>query len=136
MSPVLGYSILKSHNNLNGKVTSVEKRYNERMPCHLNARIVSEDKTYDGFIENASESGIGYLITSSVPLRDELEINDNVELHFQISSDDSINLNCEVVWTKRGLFSGKTIGIGINIINPPSEYKKWIRNLLISSAPE
>lgn len=114
----------------------MEKRFCERIPCHLNARIVFQEKNYYGFIENVSESGIGYLITSSVRVKDELDVYASVELNFQISPVSSVNLNGEVIWTKRGLFSGKTIGVGISIIDPPPEYREWIKSLLLNAPLE
>ena len=106
----------------------MEKRHSERVPYHLKAKIVSADKTYDGFIENVSEDGFGYLITSLIQAPEDFAPEKMMKLAFLDHSGKTINLNCEAVWHLKTSLDYKNVFIGMKIITPSQEYDDLIRN--------
>ena len=115
---------------------NMERRFHKRIYLHMKARIISDDKTYDGYVEDVSESGIGSFVISSIKLKNTLATNDIIELNLQMPSDETMNLNCKVMWIKKGVFSDKTIGLGMQIIDTPAEYRDWINKLFLSNADD
>lgn len=105
----------------------MERRHLKRLYLHMKARIVLDEKEYDGYIENISENGIGYLLSASFKPRDELLSDKISELIVDIPPDTTVRLKCTVMWTKKGVFSSTTIGLGMKVINPPQEYIDWIK---------
>jgi len=111
----------------------MERRRHKRIYVHLKAVIMVDDQTYDGYIENISESGIGYLMSTPGRFKDDYLSNKRIELNVQMQPGKTIVLHCVGTWSKKGLGSGKTVGLGMNIIDPPPEYKDWIRNFPIDT---
>jgi len=109
------------------KRLAVERRKHRRIYFDVKARITLGDKTYDGYIGNVSESGIGYLITSSVMLNEDVPPYEVLELSFETPEGKLIEMQCEVRWSKKGFYSGKTTSLGMKIINPPPEYEQWLK---------
>jgi hypothetical protein len=107
----------------------MERRRHKRIYVHLKASIKVDEQTFDGYIENISESGVGYLMSSPGRFKDDYLTNKNIELSLQIQPDKTIVLNCVAMWAKTGLSTSKIIGIGMNIIDPPLEYGGWLRTL-------
>ncbi|KPJ99675.1 MAG: hypothetical protein AMK71_09370 [Nitrospira bacterium SG8_35_4] len=115
------------------KGKAVERRKHRRIYFDVKAGITLWDKTYEGYIGNVSESGIGYIITSSVMLKDDVPPYEIVKLSFETPEGKSVELQCEVRWSKKGLFSGKTTSLGMRIIDPPPEYEQWLKEQVDSS---
>ncbi|KPJ98069.1 MAG: hypothetical protein AMK71_12025 [Nitrospira bacterium SG8_35_4] len=109
------------------KGKAMERRKHKRIYFDVKAGITLGDKTYEGYIGNVSESGIGYLITSSVMLKDDVPPYEIIDLSFKTPEGRRIELQCEVRWSKKGLFSGKTTSLGMRIIDPPPEYDQWLK---------
>jgi len=107
----------------------MERRQHKRIYINLEAKIISDEKPYYGSIENVSESGIRYLIKSSIHDKDKFTGIEVLELYFRTESDAEMQLKCETIWTKIGLFSGEKISLGLKIIDPPTEYINWIKSL-------
>jgi hypothetical protein len=106
----------------------MEKRHSERLLCHLKAKIISAGKTFDGFIENVSEEGLEYLISSLIQVPEDFTPEKMIKLIFQNHSGETINLTCEAKWFLRSSPDSKTLTVGMKIINPPQEYRELIRN--------
>lgn len=106
-----------------------ERRRHKRIYVHLKAKITVDERTYEGYVENISESGIGYLMSSPENFKDDFLNSKEIELNIQITQDKEIVLDCVATWAKKGLTSGKTIGVGMSIIDPPPEYSEWIKVL-------
>jgi len=118
------------------KGRTVERRKHRRRYFDVKARMTLADKTCYGYIGNVSESGIGYLITSSVMLKGDVPPYEIVELSFETPEGKLIELRCEVRWSQKGLFSGKTTSLGMRIIDPPPEYQQWLKEQIESSATD
>ena len=108
----------------------MEKRRHKRVYINEKAKIILDNKSYKGYIVNASESGISFMLTSPFQVRDETADHSVVEL----SLSETERLNCEVVWNKKGSLTGNTIALGMKIINPSNEYRDWINKILISNS--
>jgi len=102
----------------------------------MKARIIFDDETYEGYIENVSENGMGSFIASSLKNKEALAYSDIIELDVENPSDKTMHLNCKVIWIKRGLFSGTIIGLGVEIIDKLAEYRDWLKTLLLIDAIE
>jgi PilZ domain len=107
----------------------MERRRHKRIYVHLKASITVDDQTYDGYIENISESGIGYLMSSPARFKDDFLSTKRIELNFQMGPGKAIVLDCVATWSKKGLGSSKIIGVGMKIIDPPLDYGDWVRSL-------
>lgn len=107
----------------------MERRRHKRIYVHLKASITVDDEMYDGYIENISESGVRFLMSSPSRFKDDFLSNKKIELNLQMQPGITIVLDCVATWAKRGVTTDKTIGVGLNIINPPIEYGEWVRSL-------
>ena len=112
----------------------MERRRHKRTTLDIKARIIINEIAYDGYISNVSESGVGYLLTSSIRIMKEIAPNEVMEVTFKIPSGKTLSLKCELVWTEKGLFSGRTVTLGLKIIDPPPDYGNWIKKLPVSKA--
>jgi hypothetical protein len=107
----------------------MEKRSANRKACNLEANIVSGGITCQGFIENVSENGMEYLMTSEIISSKNFTPDKRIELNFRIPSGEELKLDCEVRWFLRVTPEQNRLVLGMRIIDPPLEYKKFIRAL-------
>ena len=127
----------------------------KRITVSMDAKLISGKKVYDGFIENISEHGIRWyqysgfiedfstdkIYIKTAPSQIALNCNPGaiIDLEFQISSGETINLQCRVIWSKSRLHGpAKSIHfdtppsytiIGMEIIAPPHQYKKFFKSI-------
>jgi hypothetical protein len=106
----------------------MEKRRKKRKTIHLNAESISGDSNFAVFIENLSEDGI-YMITA--PSNGQLEFTPNqaVTIKLKLSSGDTIDLSCKVIWAYKLPPSGITHSVGMEVIEPPKQYKEFVKTL-------
>ncbi len=107
----------------------MEKRRSRRINVNLKAERISGDEKYGVFIENISENGIHILTTAS---RDHVKYTagTDLDLHFKLSDGKTLNLHCRVRWSCLKLPpNGLTDSIGLEIIEPPSQYIEFVRTL-------
>ncbi len=107
-----------------------ENRGYKRADVEINARIVINGEVYAGSIKNVSESGLGYLITSSLPNPDMLTPLITAGISFQVPLGQVYTLSCRTVWFSKTLPHGKTFILGMKIMDPPHAYKEWIKGLI------
>jgi hypothetical protein len=103
----------------------MERRQSARVPVNLNAKIISEDKVFDGMIENMSEDGLEYFMTSFVKVTSNFTPAKSIKLNFQIPSGEMLNLNCELIWFLETSPDEKLLGM--KVLNPPLTYRKIIK---------
>ena len=107
----------------------MERRGSRRLKVDLKAERISGRGSKTVFIENISESGILMV----VPHSDETEKfsrGADVELHFRLGPGNAIVLSCRVRWAFPGMPpDGMTDSIGLEIIEPPEAYRKFVRTL-------
>lgn len=107
----------------------MEKRRSKRIKVNLKAERISGDEKYGIFIENISENGIHILTTAS---REHVKYSagSDVDLHFKLTNGKTLNLHCKVRWScLKTPPNGLTDSIGLEIINPPSQYIDFVRTL-------
>jgi hypothetical protein len=107
----------------------MERRRYERKIVKLNAERISGNERYAVFIENISENGI-YMITAPSGVIMNYVPGTELDIKFQLSSGEILNLHCRVIWSyKRPPPDGSTDNIGMEIIDPPLRYKEFVRTL-------
>jgi hypothetical protein len=111
----------------------MDKRFYKRTSVHLKAEIISDGKSFTGSIENVAEGGVGYLINSSIEDSTDFIPKKKIEINFDPSSGNKINLECEIVWFSRPPEGTNNLTLGLKVNDPTSEYKEWIANLSGSS---
>lgn len=107
----------------------MERRRSERKTIHLKAERISGDESHAVFIENISEHGI-HIITAQAEPAEDFPPDTPLDLRFQLSSGETIELNCRVRWSYQNtLPAGLTSNIGMEIIDPPLRYREFVKNL-------
>lgn len=105
------------------------RKLTARTPVRLKAKIILGGETYPGFIQNVSESGIGYFIESVIKVEKDFTPKKMMELNFEVSSGETLKLDCEIIWCSRKSPDDKNLKIGVKIIKPSKKYKKFAKNL-------
>lgn len=100
------------------------KRYNVR----FHSVVLSKGNNYTGTIENVSEEGIGYIMSTVREALEDLLPGEIIKLIILTSSGDTLNLNCEIRWTNVHHANDK-ISMGAKIIDPPAKYKEFLDTL-------
>ncbi len=106
----------------------MEKRHFKRIAVNLKAERISGDTTHGVFIENVSEKGL-YIITAPAKSAYDFHPGSPVDLKFQLSSGETLDLNCRVIWSHKIPPHGLTSSIGMEIIDPPLKYLEFVKNL-------
>ncbi len=106
----------------------MERRRSRRLTVNLKAERISCNKDCSVFIENLSESGI-HIITA--PAKNPSLFVPGSTLHLKLVTSDSetIKLQCKVKWSYDNSPEDLTNSVGLEIIDPPFEYKEFIKNL-------
>jgi len=108
----------------------MEKRHNKRKVISLDARIISGGQIYSGIIVNMSEEGI-FMVNAISRTSIDFTPGSTLKLITQLPTDEILDLDCDVKWfQKKSSPHGPTFKMGMEIINPPLEYRKFIRNRL------
>ena len=105
----------------------MERRESNRVTVNMKAERISCTKNCSVFIENLSETGI-YMITVPAKNHDYLPGNE-IDLELELATGDMINLNCNVKWAYDNSPDELTSSVGLEIIDPPEEYRKFIDTL-------
>jgi hypothetical protein len=106
-----------------------EKRRTERIVDSLDAEIISNNKSYNGLIMNFSESGL-YMVTATAGTIVDVTPSTVVELKCSLPSNKKLSLRCEVKWFQtKNSPHGISFSMGMEILNPPREYKDFIKSL-------
>jgi hypothetical protein len=107
----------------------MEKRIANRKAFNIEADIVSGDVKCHGFIENVSEGGMEYLLTSEIISSENFTPDKRIKLIFRLPSGEELKLDCEVRWFLRVSPDQNRQSLGMKIIDPPLEYKEFIKTL-------
>lgn len=103
-------------------------RQHKRIPVTLNAEVVSDGKRYEGIIGNVSEEGLGYTLTTFIKTPAVFIPKGSVEIFVRIPRGEApLRLDCEVRWFLNPSTDKKSIIMGMQILEPPEEYKEWIK---------
>jgi hypothetical protein len=106
-------------------------RIRTRIPVLLDGEVISFSGHCSAIINNISENGIYAKIPLSEREKKHLfELNDFF-LRLLLPPCDLVNLNCTKKWSYQ-ISPGSFIEhIGIEIINPPEQYKKYYKSLIL-----
>jgi hypothetical protein len=108
---------------------AMERRRSKRIKVNLKAERISGDEKYGVFIENISEQGI-CMITTHLKAHSKYIPGTDIDLRFQLSSGETLNLFCKVIWAHLKIPpDGLTDSIGLEIIDPPPQYIEFVRVL-------
>lgn len=107
-----------------------ENRRSKRVDLSLFAELTFAEKSLNGFIENISEHGILQRVFSEVEVQG-LTSGNYVNVNFMLPSDDMIDLRCNIKWLNMNSqqFSEIIYNVGMEIIEPPNAYLKFVHNL-------
>lgn len=106
-----------------------ERRATKRIPFKSNADITFAGKSYKGAIQDVSEEGVKYLLTSIPEMSSDYIPEKVMDLVLKDPSGKQYKLNCEIKWYRRGKGSDKSLTLGMKIANPPSKYTELIASL-------
>lgn len=95
-----------------------------RVPVSIEAELYIGGKHYDGFIENLSAEGFHF---STVPSKmpSGLHAGDEVELAFNLPSEETLTLQCSVKWVEKAKPEGSTGTLGLKITERSFEYDEF-----------
>jgi hypothetical protein len=106
----------------------MEKRAFKRINVGLGGVILCQDKIYSTFIGNVSEYGL-FGLTSITDVSIDFSPGTAVVLQCRIAPDKILDLNCRKIWSSKISPGRLTQRTGMEIINPPTEYKYFINAL-------
>lgn len=106
----------------------MEKRRAKRKTIRLDAEIILGITRCTGFIDNLSVNGMFMRTSPDQPSIDVIP-GTIFEMKLQHVPGEALNLNCRVLWSYKNPPHGLTLSIGMEIINPPQEYKAFIETV-------
>jgi len=110
-------------------ISPMERRRFKRIKFNLKAERISGDEKHGVFIDNISENGI-YMTTSPSKEHSKYTAGTEIDLKFSLTSGETIDLRCIVRWSYVKIPpNGLTDSIGLEIIDPPSQYVEFVRSL-------
>jgi hypothetical protein len=104
----------------------MERRRSKRIAVILDAEIILNEISYAGFIENISKEGIFMRI---LPAEKQIECTTGTKLELKIKPTDEeiLKLHCSVIWVEKISPDSLANNIGLEIINPSSEYEDLLK---------
>lgn len=105
----------------------MERRRTKRLTVKLKAERISCTKNCSVFIEDLSERGIRMI--TAPPKKNDYIPGSDIDLKLELAAGKVINLNCNVKWSYNNSEEDMTNSVGLEIIDPPSEYKEFLKTL-------
>ena len=107
----------------------METRRHKRITVDLQARLFFGQTGYSGIIRNISEEGM-FVRTSSIHTPIDVDSGTTLQIECQLPAGEELNLNCPVKWSMKIPPENLRSCIGIEIIDPPVEYKEFMKIFL------
>ncbi len=108
----------------------MERRQHKRFKVSLKAERISGDSKHAVFIEDISEQGIQIITTPSLTTLKKFTTGSEIILTLKVNAGKSITLHCKTRWAYHKMPPERTTDcIGLQIIDPPQEYLKFIKSL-------
>ncbi len=119
-------TVLNASHEVTEFMNSIEKRKHERIRVALEAAFISQEIWSAGFIRNISEYGLNAII------RPEKSISgfypaDILVLKLDIPSGENLNIPCRRVWTRLVSPHKFSMNIGVEIQDPPTPYRGFLK---------
>ena len=111
------------------KVLKKSRRRHKRFPVNVSAWITVGNRSYEGIVGNISEEGLAYTITTFIQTDKGFVPRGEVSIAMNIPSGGILNLRCEIRWFLKPSEEGKSLIMGMKIIEPSSKYKDWVKEL-------
>ncbi len=106
----------------------MDKRRSKRITVSLKGERISGDLSHAVFIENLSEHGICITAAPAKTAKD-FTPETPVQLKLQLSSGETLVLDCNVIWAHKTAPDGSTKSVGLEIKDPPLKYKEFLKTL-------
>jgi hypothetical protein len=106
----------------------MEKRVHKRKIVDFNVELLVNGIRYAGNAENMSRTGLYVIINPSGSTID-IASGTELELKFQLSSGQLLNIPCQVKWTYKTPPHGLTYSIGMEILKPSAKYMEFFNDL-------
>lgn len=100
-------------------------RVSKRIPVALDAELLTYHGSYAAFIGNISEDGI-YAKVAYTKNDNNLNFDTYLNLELKTPSGQELNLNCKKVWSSKNTSNSLIEQVGVKIIDPPQEFRKFI----------
>lgn len=108
----------------------MERRRHKRFKINLKAERISGDSKHSVFIEDISEQGIQIMTTPSLTSIKKFSPGTEITLILKLNRGKDITLHCKTRWAYHKMPPERTTDcIGLQIIDPPSEYLKFVKTL-------
>jgi hypothetical protein len=107
----------------------MERRLTQRTHVRIEAYIISEDKTYVGFIENVSEDGLEFLALSAMKAPEDFYYGKKIEIFFQIPSGELLNMSCCVKWLSKDPSADTPLIAGMKITDPSPGFESLLKTM-------
>jgi hypothetical protein len=108
----------------------MENRSFQRIAVSIESDLIASDTSFSVVINNISETGICLnIISSQLKTSIHLRSETKLRLKFQIPSEEMLYLYCRVIWSYQVSTPVVIKKVGLEIINPPSIFKKFVRTL-------
>ncbi len=105
------------------------QRRSQRTLISSEAELVVDNGNHTGVIANVSEEGI-FIILHGIPGIDlDIAREKPVKLKFRLPSGEELILNCTVKWFYKATSIHSTLSIGMQITEPPLEYREFLKTL-------
>lgn len=111
------------------KLPGVERRRSKRVAFRIHAGSFSENKKYNGYIENFSFEGMLKIIPEVTGI--DIVPGMKLEVSFQLPTGEEFTLGCEIKWVRHltNMPWGLKHYVGMEIINPPHVYTEFVQEL-------
>ncbi|MEW6601852.1 MAG: PilZ domain-containing protein [Nitrospirota bacterium] len=101
-------------------------RLYRRVRVNIDAEIITYNVPYPAFISDISERGIHLKIANMGPSKLS-KPETKVDLKFRLPSGETIKLFCRGKWSCKNTSKSVIENIGVEVIDPPDEYKEFCR---------
>lgn len=105
-----------------------ERRRSRRRKVRLKAQRISGGEKHGMLIENISEHGIRVVTDPSHKMA-RLAPGENVDIGLELPSGEAVNLRCKVKWAHDKVPPEKASSVGVEILDPPAKYVRFVRSL-------
>ena len=106
----------------------MENRRFKRFTTRFHSVVLSNGRSYAGSIDNFSEEGLAYKMSTFHEAIKELLPEKIVNVIILIPSGETVSLNCEIRWNDVSC-DDKKLCMGMKILDLPEKYKKFLENL-------
>lgn len=123
---IMSVQVLNSSQEYLEFKNSFEKRMWKRIPVGLEAEFTSRDMGFACLITNISDCGLNTLVLSGKDSLDSI-LSDTLSVRLNIPSGVKLILHCQKVWANVLFPNRASMNVGMEIINPPAQYKEFVQ---------